>query len=60
MTLLMRDKENIKNGSSKRLVSVVESMMTELNISLERACEVAHVTMDEYNEAVELARENSD
>ena len=60
MTLLMRDKENIKIGSSKRLVSVVESTMTELNISLERACEIAHVTLDEYNEAVELARENCD
>lgn len=60
MTLLMRDnekkREGIKYGNSQRLVRAVQKNMEKYNVSLEEACDACDSTVEEYNEAVELLK----
>ncbi|WP_026667665.1 hypothetical protein [Butyrivibrio sp. AE2005] len=56
MTLLMRDRENIKYGDSQRLVRAVQKNMEKYNVSLEEACDACDSTVEEYYEAVELLK----
>lgn len=51
MTLQMRDQENIARGDAIRLVSSVESIMENLNLTTEEACKALNVTLDDYNNA---------
>ena len=47
MTLLMRDRENIKYGDSQRLVLAVHGIMDKCHLSLEDACDACAATVEE-------------
>lgn len=58
MTLLMRDKEQrdigMAKGAAKQLVNDVDRMVSELDLTVERACEIANVTVQQYEDARKL------
>jgi hypothetical protein len=47
--------EGLRDGKTQEKISCVDKMMKNLNISLERACEVIGCSVDEYNKFKGLA-----
>ncbi len=56
MTLLMRDKENVRLGDAQRLVRAVKKNMEKFHISLEEACDACDSSVEEYEEALVLLK----